>query len=280
MILLDGKETAKTLQAQVAAQVATLPSKPHLVVVLVGDNPASQVYVKKKAQMAQKLGLSSDLMTYPADLPESELLAAIDQLNANPDVHAILVQMPLPKHMDTLKVLARVAPHKDVDGFHPVNLGRLLSGDPPVALPCTPAGMIHLLKAYDLPIAGQHAVVVGRSNIVGKPMALLLLQENATVTIAHSKTRDLPGLIETADILVAAIGQPHFIKRIKPGAVVLDVGINRLADGRLVGDVDFDAVAETAGAITPVPGGVGPMTIAQLMANTVALYQAQQTAVR
>jgi methylenetetrahydrofolate dehydrogenase (NADP+) / methenyltetrahydrofolate cyclohydrolase len=276
-LIMDGKAVS---QHQLAALTTTLNDtwpagtpRPHLVVVLVGDNAASQVYVRKKAQTAHAVGLRSTVITHPATLTQTALDAEIARLNADPDVHGILVQLPLPAHLDTDAVLNAIDPAKDVDGFNPVNMGRLLAGNLPPALPCTPAGMMTLLTHYNLPIAGKHAVVVGRSTIVGKPMALLLLQAHATVTVCHSRTANLPQVCQQADILVAAIGKPHFITPafVKPGAVVLDVGINRLPSGKLVGDVDYDAVAPLCSAITPVPGGVGPMTIATLLWNTYRL---------
>jgi methylenetetrahydrofolate dehydrogenase (NADP+) / methenyltetrahydrofolate cyclohydrolase len=274
-LIIDGKAVAQAELDRLTQRLATQRGQvvPHLVVVLVGDNAASQVYVNKKAQTAQKVGMRSTVVTMPAATTQRELEAQINQLNADGDVHGILVQLPLPEHLNTERILDTVHPAKDVDGFNPYNMGRLLSGHLPPALPCTPAGMMTMLNHYQLPIAGQHAVVVGRSNIVGKPMALLLLQSQATVTICHSKTNDLAAMCKQADILVAAIGQPNFITPdfVKPGAVVLDVGINRLPDGKLVGDVDFATVSPHCRAITPVPGGVGPMTIATLLWNTYRL---------
>ena len=276
-MIIDGKAVAQhQLDALKQALTNEWPQgrpSPHLVVVLVGDNSASQVYVRKKAQTAEALGMRSTVLRFEADMDQTRLEAELARLNQDPDVHGILVQLPLPDHLDTDRVLNMMHPGKDVDGFHPVNMGRLLAGNLPPALPCTPAGMMTLLSHYHLPVAGQHAVVVGRSTIVGKPSALLLLQANATVTICHSRTANLAEVCRQADILVAAIGKPRFItpEFVKPGAVVLDVGINRLPDGKLVGDVDFDAVAPLCKAITPVPGGVGPMTIATLLWNTYRL---------
>jgi methylenetetrahydrofolate dehydrogenase (NADP+)/methenyltetrahydrofolate cyclohydrolase len=247
-----------------------------LAVILVGEDPASQVYVRNKAKQTVEVGMASFEHRLSADTPEAALLALITTLNADPAVDGILVQLPLPPQIDPARVIAAIDPAKDVDGFHPLNMGRLASGLPGV-VPCTPYGCLLLLRESGIDLAGCNAVVVGRSNIVGKPMALLLLAENCTVTIAHSRTRDLPALCRTADILVAAIGRPHFIAGdwIKPGAVVIDVGINRISDGsaqdgrtRLVGDVDYEAARRNAAAITPVPGGVGPMTIACLLRNT------------
>ena len=276
--ILDGKLVSQQLTASLSEELKALSGSqavlPKLVVVLVGDDPASQVYVGKKAKMAQKIGMLSEVLTYPASTSQQELMAVIQKLNADPTVHGILVQLPLPRQINTLDIITTVDPKKDVDGLHPLNLGLLMTGDPSACKPCTPAGVITLLKAYKVAMAGKHAVVLGRSNIVGKPMGMLLLQENATVSYCHSKTEDLPSFTRQADILVAAVGVPNLVTAdfIKPGAVVVDVGINRL-DGKLVGDVDFESVAGKAGFITPVPGGVGPMTIATLMANTLALYK-------
>ncbi len=279
--LLDGKLVSETCLNSLALELKEIQasgvSLPKLVVVLVGEDPASQVYVGKKAKTAVKIGMLSELKVFPDTISQPELLAVLDELNQDPTVHGILVQLPLPKHLDTLAIINAVDPRKDVDGLHPLNLGLLLTGDPSACAPCTPSGVMTILKFYNIPIAGKHAVIVGRSNIVGKPMGLLLLQENATVSYCHSRTVDLPGMLKTADIVVAAVGIPNFVKGedLKPGAVVVDVGINRL-DGRLVGDVDFQSALEKASFITPVPGGVGPMTIATLMANTVKLYRQAQ----
>jgi len=247
-------------------------------VVLVGGDPASQVYVGMKEKMTEAVGMHSVAHRLPETTSEQELLAVVAALNADPAVDGILVQLPLPAGIDSTRVIEAIAPDKDVDGFHPVNVGRLSAGLPAL-VPCTPRGCIMLAKLARADLSGLHAVVVGRSNIVGKPVAQLLLQENCTVTIAHSRTRDLPALCRTADLLVAAIGRPRFLgaQHVKPGAIVIDVGINRIttAEGssKLVGDVDFEAAAAIAGAITPVPGGVGPMTIACLLENTLTAYQ-------
>jgi methylenetetrahydrofolate dehydrogenase (NADP+)/methenyltetrahydrofolate cyclohydrolase len=281
--ILDGKKISQQLVTQLHEELNALKTRhavlPKLVVVLVGDDPASQVYVGKKAKMAQKIGMLSEVLTYPASTSQDELLSVIQRLNADASVHGILVQLPLPKHIHTQDIITAVDPKKDVDGLHPLNLGLLMTGDPMACKPCTPAGVITLLKEYNVPMAGKHAVVLGRSNIVGKPMGMLLLQENATVSYCHSKTADLPAFTRQADILIAAVGVPKLVTAefIKPGAVVVDVGINRV-DGKLVGDVDFDGVMGKASLITPVPGGVGPMTIATLMANTLTLYKRSQTA--
>ena len=274
--IIDGKQVAQTIRNQVAAQVqqrlAQGKRAPGLAVILVGLDPASQVYVGSKRRACEEVGFVSRSYDLSATATQAELLSLIDQLNEDPEVDGILVQLPLPAHCDTTQVLERIRPDKDVDGFHPVNAGRLSIGLPGF-VPCTPRGSQILIDRILPNLAGKHAVVIGRSNIVGKPMAQLLLQKNATVTIAHSKTADLPGLCRTADVLVAAVGRPLMVKGdwVKPGAVVIDVGINRIevdGKGKLVGDVDFASAAEVAGFITPVPKGVGPMTIACLMLNT------------
>jgi methylenetetrahydrofolate dehydrogenase (NADP+)/methenyltetrahydrofolate cyclohydrolase len=281
--IIDGVALGKTIREEVAAETARLKAKgivPGLAVVLVGENPASKAYVGSKEKACLEAGMHSVKITRPAEIPEAELLQIIDQLNADPTIHGILVQLPLPKHMNTEKVLLRVNPAKDVDGFHPVNVGKLVIGDPTALRPCTPWGVIQMLTRNGIETKGAHAVVVGRSTIVGKPMANLLIQQgpggNATVTVCHSQTRDLPSVCRSADILIAAIGKAEFVTRdmVRPGAVVIDVGINRVDDAtkpkgyRLTGDVAYEPVAEIASAITPVPGGVGPMTIAMLLANT------------
>ena len=268
--LIDGKAIARQVEAEVAAAIARLSFAPGLVAVRVGNDPASEIYVRSKAKKAQELGLRGSERVFPETMTEAELLAEVDRLNRDDAVDGILVQLPLPKHIDPQKVIDAIAPEKDVDGFHPINVGKLHLGRPTLA-PCTPAGCIRLIDSTGVPIAGANAVVIGRSDIVGKPMAALLLQRSATVTVCHSKTRDLAAITHNADILVAAIGRPRFVTAdmVKPGAVVIDVGINRGADGKLAGDVDFAHVREVAGSITPVPGGVGPMTIAMLMKNTV-----------
>jgi methylenetetrahydrofolate dehydrogenase (NADP+)/methenyltetrahydrofolate cyclohydrolase len=281
--LIDGVAIATTIRGEVAAQVAELRRAgivPGLAVVLVGDNPASQIYVRSKGKACLEAGMHSETIVLPLDTSEATLLATIDRLNADPAIHGILVQLPVPPHIDTDKVLRRLDPAKDVDGFHPMNVGKLVLGDPTAFKPATPAGIQQMLIRSGIETKGAHAVIVGRSTIVGRPMANLLIQSgpggDATVTIAHSRSRDLPALCREADILVVAIGRAEFIgaDAVKPGAAVIDVGINRVDDAtkpkgyRVVGDVAFDAVCEVAGAITPVPGGVGPMTIAMLLANT------------
>lgn len=271
--IIDGKALSERIREEVAGRVAALKAKgctPGLAVVLVGDNPASQVYVRNKVAACEKAGLHSVKEQYPADMTEAELLARIDALNRDPAIHGILVQLPLPAHMDAHKVIEAIAPAKDVDGFHISNAGLLMTGQP-LFRPCTPYGVMKMLESEGVTLRGAEAVVVGASNIVGKPMAMLLLQAGATVTICNSKTRDLGAQTRRADVLVVATGRPKMIAgdMIKPGAVVIDVGINRGDDGKLCGDVDFDSASKVAGAITPVPGGVGPMTIAMLLVNTV-----------
>jgi len=273
------------VRAAVAVEVARMQAQhgfaPGLAVVLVGEDPASKVYVRNKAEQTVEVGMQSFEHKLPEETTESALLDLVARLNRDPAVHGILVQMPLPKHIDSVKVLESVDPAKDVDGFHPMNVGKLSIGERALA-PCTPVGSIILAKSVKHDLSGLDAVVVGRSNIVGKPMAQLLLRENCTVTIAHSRTRDLPGVVRRADLVVAAIGKPEFVKGdwIKPGAIVIDVGINRIVKpdgkGKLVGDVDYAEAAQVAGAITPVPGGVGPMTIACLLKNTVEAAQMQR----
>jgi len=275
--LIDGKKVSAEIKEQVASEVEQLKKKvgkiPGLAVVLVGEDPASAVYVRNKNKTCEKVGFQSFSHPLAADTEEIKLLQLIAGLNANPEVNGILVQLPLPDHIDEQKVLEAIDPKKDVDGFHPVNVGYLTSGGDALA-PCTPAGIIEMLDFYKIDIEGKNAVILGRSNIVGKPMASLLLKRNATVTICHSRTRDLAAVARSADILVAAIGKPKFVTAdmVGEGATVIDVGINRV-DGKLVGDVDFDAVAEKAAYITPVPGGVGPMTIAMLMKNTLSAFK-------
>jgi methylenetetrahydrofolate dehydrogenase (NADP+)/methenyltetrahydrofolate cyclohydrolase len=270
--ILDGKALAARVRAGLATEAARLTKAgvtPGLAVVFVGEHPASQVYVRNKTKACHEAGFRTFDHKLPATTTEAELLALVARLNADPQVDGILVQLPLPPAIDARRVLLSVDARKDVDGFHPDNLGRLLMGQPRFVA-CTPFGVMKLIEEAGLPLAGAEAVVVGRSNIVGKPMAALLIAADATVTVCHSKTRDLPGVVRRADLVVAALGRAHTIKGewIKPGAVVIDVGTNRGADGKLVGDVEFGPAAERASAITPVPGGVGPMTIAMLLSNT------------
>ena len=271
--IIDGKALAQTIREGIAEEVRLLEKdtgiKPGLAAILVGDDPASAVYVKNKKIACEKAGLYPQEHLLPASTTQEALLELINQLNVDSRIHGILVQLPLPPGIDSQAILQAVSPEKDVDGFHPVNVGRLVAGDP-VFIPCTPKGVIQMIDSTGQDIAGKRAVVIGRSNIVGKPVAMLLLHRHATVTICHSRTKDLPGVVREADILIAAIGKPLFVTpdMVKEGAIVIDVGINRLADGKLVGDVDFERVKERAGWITPVPGGVGPMTIAMLLHNT------------
>ena len=282
--LIDGTEIARAMRAELAPQIAELKAKgvtPGLAVVLVGDNPASEVYVRMKGKACEEAGLYSETVKLPATATEAELIAVIDRLNADPRIHGMLVQLPLPRQIDTNRALHRIRPCKDVDGFHPENVGKLAGGDPTAFRPATPYGVQQMLVRSGVGVKGAHAVIVGRANIVGRPMAALLLQDgpggNATVTVCHSRTRDLPAVTRLADILIVAMGKPRFVTAdmIRPGAVVIDVGVNRVADAsakrgyRLVGDVDFEPARAVAAAITPVPGGVGPMTITMLLYNAV-----------
>lgn len=271
--IIDGKEIARLVRAEVAEGVAALKAKtgvvPHLAVLLVGDDPASQVYVGHKEKDAAEVGIDSITHRMAVDTKQDEVTALIDRLNADRGVHGILVQLPLPRHIDTEAVIERIAPAKDVDGITPENFGRLLMSEAFLE-PCTPSGVMELLKRYEVAVKGKSAVIVGRSNIVGKPVALMLMREHATITVCHSRTTDLADRVGQADIVVAATGHPRMIEGpwIKEGAVVIDVGINRMPDGKLVGDVDFDAAGKRASLITPVPGGVGLMTRAMLLKNT------------
>jgi methylenetetrahydrofolate dehydrogenase (NADP+)/methenyltetrahydrofolate cyclohydrolase len=269
---IDGNALAKTIRAEVSGRTAALKARgvnPALSIILVGDDPASQVYTKHKVNDSTETGLQATLERYPADMSEAELLARIRALNGDPTVHGILVQLPLPKHMDSQKVIETISPAKDVDGFHVASAGALMTGAPGF-WPCTPFGCMKMLESIGYDLRGKHAVVIGRSNIVGKPMAMMLLAKSATVTICHSATQDLGAITRQADVIVAAVGKLNLVTAdmVKPGAVVIDVGMNRKADGKLAGDVDFDGVKEVAGWITPVPGGVGPMTRAMLLVNT------------
>ncbi|MFM7448926.1 MAG: bifunctional methylenetetrahydrofolate dehydrogenase/methenyltetrahydrofolate cyclohydrolase FolD [Leptolyngbyaceae cyanobacterium] len=280
--ILDGKALAQSLQTDLAQQVQALAASkrrpPGLAVLMVGDNPASAAYVRNKGRACTHVGIASFGSHLPRQTSQAELEQLIEQLNQDDRVDGILVQLPLPEHLDTVALLNRIAPDKDVDGLHPVNLGRLLREEPGLRS-CTPAGVMELLRHYEIPIKGKQAVVIGRSILVGKPLALMLLEADASVTIAHSKTTDLAAITRSADILVAAIGRPELITTdmVKPGAVVVDVGINRVTDyegtSRLVGDVDFEAVRSIASHITPVPGGIGPMTVTMLLKNTVQSYR-------
>lgn len=281
-LLIDGNALSKTLRAQAAERAAALTARGHqpgLAVILVGANPASEVYVRNKIKACEDNGFFSLKDAYPDTLSEADLLARIDELNRDPKIHGILVQLPLPAHIDSHKVIEAIAPEKDVDGFHVANAGALMTGKP-LFRPCTPYGVMKMFEAHDIPLQGANAVVIGRSNIVGKPMAALLLAADCTVTVLHSRSKNPQALSRQADIVVAAVGRPRMINAewIKPGAVVIDVGINRIEEdgkSRLVGDVDFASVLPLASAITPVPGGVGPMTIALLMQNTVTAARQQ-----
>jgi methylenetetrahydrofolate dehydrogenase (NADP+)/methenyltetrahydrofolate cyclohydrolase len=270
--LIDGNALSRKIRSDVSGRIAALKARgiePALAIVLVGDDPASQVYVKHKVNDSSETGLAAKLERYPASMTEAELLARIHALNDDPKVHGILVQLPLPRHMDSHRVIEAISPAKDVDGFHVASAGALMVGQPGF-WPCTPHGCMKMLESIGYDLRGKHAVVIGRSNIVGKPMAMMLLAKNATVTICHSATQDLAAVTRQADVVVAAVGKRNILTAdmVKPGAVVIDVGMNRRDDGKLAGDVDFEGVKEVAGWITPVPGGVGPMTRAMLLANT------------
>jgi len=272
--LIDGNALAAQIRAEVSGRTAALKAKgiePHLAIILVGEDPASQVYVKHKAADSEQTGLKATLERFPASMSEADLLARIRALNEDRSVHGILVQLPIPKHMDTHKVIEAISPAKDVDGFHVASAGALMVGQPGF-WPCTPYGCLKMLDSIGYELKGRHAVVIGRSNIVGKPMAMMLLGRDATVTICHSRTKDLGAITRQADVVVAAVGKRNVLTAdmVKPGAVVIDVGMNRNDEGRLCGDVDFAGVKEVAGWITPVPGGVGPMTRAMLLVNTIA----------
>ena len=281
MKIIDGKQLAQNLRGEIAAGVAALKSEkgvtPGLAVILVGDNPASVSYVTAKEKACGEAGMLSREIRLPAETTEAELVKLVHDLNADPAIHGILVQLPVPKHIRDKAVIDAIAPEKDVDGFTPVNVGRMMIGEE-CFLPCTPHGIIKLIEFSGMDLRGKHAVVIGRSNIVGKPMAKLLLDRHATVTIAHSRTADLGAVCRTADVLVVAVGRAGLVtgEMVKPGAVVIDVGMNRNAEGKLCGDVDFASAEPVASWITPVPGGVGPMTIAMLMKNTIACFLSRQ----
>ena len=279
MELIDGKKVSAAIRQDLAQDVSELVSEgktPGLAVIIVGDNPASRIYVNNKKKACEEVGIESYEYAMPAETTTDELLGVINFLNGDSAVNGILCQLPLPDHIDESAVLDAILPEKDVDGFHPVNCGRLFLGGQTLA-PCTPSGIIEMLKFYDIPIEGKHAVIIGRSNIVGKPMAMLLLQQNATVTICHSRTENLSEITAQADILIAAVGKPHFVTEdmVKDDAIVIDVGMDRDENGKLCGDVDFDAVSKKASYITPVPGGVGPMTITMLLKNTITACREQ-----
>ena len=276
---IDGKAIAAALRSEIAAETAALKEQgitPGLAVILVGDDPASQTYVRNKQKACAEVGFYGEQINLPADTTQEQLLAVVEELNVREDIHGILCQLPLPRGLDDSAVIAAIDPNKDVDAFHAENVGHIMIGDQ-YFLPCTPAGVMELIHRSGITVEGKHCVVIGRSNIVGKPMAMLLLQENGTVTICHSRTKDLAAICRQADILVAAVGRAKFVTAamVKPGATVIDVGINRDENGKLCGDVDFAAVEPIAGAITPVPGGVGPMTIAMLMKNTLTAAKAK-----
>lgn len=279
-IVVDGKEVAKSIRSELKTEVEALKNKgvvPGLTVILIGNDPASESYVRGKVKACEEVGIRSELIRKETTITQAELLTIIDELNQNPNVHGILVQLPLPAHISEEAVIMAIDPAKDVDGFHPISVGNMVIGADSF-LPCTPHGIIELIKRTGTDISGKYAVVVGRSNIVGKPVSLLLQRENATVAMCHSRTQNLRDFTRQADILVVATGRAHMIGRddVKPGAVVIDVGVNRIETGKLVGDVIFDEVKEVAGYITPVPGGVGPMTITMLLANTVKAAKAIQ----
>ena len=275
--LIDGRLVSKKIYENLSDEILFLSKKPCLAVIIVGEDPASQIYVNLKRKKAQELGIKSIVEQMPAATSQQELLDKIEQLNNDNEVNAILVQLPLPSHIDTKAVLEKIDPLKDVDCFHPYNMGRIATGTKPYVYPCTPKGIIRLLEYYNIQPQGKHAVVIGRSNIVGRPVAQMLLNENATVTICHSKTANLAEITKTADILISAVGQKNLVKpdMVKEGVVVIDVGMNRTDEGKLCGDVDFYGVESKASFITPVPGGVGPMTICSLMQNTFDLYNIQ-----
>jgi methylenetetrahydrofolate dehydrogenase (NADP+)/methenyltetrahydrofolate cyclohydrolase len=274
MNIIDGKEIAKNLRSKIAEEVSTFERPPGLAVILVGEDPASAVYVRNKELACKQAGFFSDKIIKSENITEEQLLEEVERLNNNPQIDGILVQLPLPKHIDANKVIEHISPLKDVDGFHSENIGKLMQNKSHLR-PCTPKGVMTMLESIDCQIEGMNCVVIGASNIVGRPMAMELLNARGTVTICNSKTKDLPGKVREADIVVVGVGIPKMVKGdwVKEGAVVIDEGINRLEDGSLVGDVDYDAIKDTAGAITPVPGGVGPMTIATLLENTLIAYK-------
>lgn len=276
--IIDGKKVAQNVLNELVEEVKKMAKKPCLAVIIVGDNPASKIYVNLKKKKAIELGFDSIVVEMPESTNQNELLNKIDEMNNDKNINGILVQLPLPKHIDTNAVIEKISPMKDVDCFHPYNVGKIASNSNPYLFPCTPKGILKLLESYGVKIAGKNAVVVGRSNIVGKPMAQMLLNENATVTICHSKTKNLSEITKTADILVCAVGCAKLIKKemVKDGVVIIDVGMNRDEDDKLCGDVDFENVKEKASFITPVPGGVGPMTICSLMVNTFELTKLQE----
>lgn len=273
-IIIDGKQVAENITTELTKKVSKMAEKPHLVVIQIGENTASNIYVNLKKKKAELIGIKSTVLNYSEEISQEELIKKIEELNSDNSVHAILVQLPLPKHIDEKEVIKAISPKKDVDGFTASNTGDLLNGITPHAYPCTPKGVLRLLDEYKIDIEGKHAVIVGRSNIVGKPLAIMLLNRNATVTICHSKTKNLQEITKQADILISAVGKKIIFKdMVKQGAVVVDVGIFKDENNKTTGDVDFDEVKEVASYITPVPKGVGPMTIASLMENTVSLFE-------
>lgn len=277
MQILDGKALSKEIQEEIEFEVSNLSKKPHLAVILVGEDSASKIYVNIKHKTCERLGIKSTVVNLPENTSEEDLIEKVRELNSDKDVNAILIQLPLPNHINANNCIKEISPVKDVDGFTPENLGAILRGQEPFVYPCTPFGILTILKRYNIQISGKHAVIVGRSNIVGKPVSLMLLKENATVTMCHSKTENLSEITKTADILISATGKRVITKdMVKQGATVIDVGIIRNSEGKLEGDVDFEEVKDVAEFITPVPGGVGPMTIASLMKNTLHLFYKQE----
>lgn len=277
-MIIDGKKVAQEILLDLKKQVEKLDVKPTIAVVIVGENPSSKIYVNLKNKKAAEIGMNSIVVEMPENTSQAELEAKIDELNNNPDINAILVQLPLPELLNTYKIIEKISPLKDVDGFHPENVGKLVTGLSPYAYSCTPKGVVRLLDEYNVDIEGKNIIVIGRSNIVGKPLAMMLLARNATVTMAHSKTVYLPEITKRADIVISAVGSPKLVKKdwIKDKAVVIDVGISKNKEGKIEGDVDFEDVKNKASLITPVPGGVGPMTIAMLLENTLNLYHLQK----
>ncbi len=274
MVILDGKKVSEKILNTVKEKISGMEVIPHLVVILAGDNPASEIYVNNKKKAAQKIGIKSTVIKYPSDISEETLLGKIRELNDNNDVTGILVQLPLPEHINKNKIINAISPRKDVDGFHPENVGKLVIGEEPYFYPATPQGIIMLLDEYNIQLEGADAVIIGRSNIVGKPMAQMLLKRNATVTVLHSYSKNIQEKIKTADILISAVGKKIVrCKMVNKNSVIVDVGIFRNSDGKLTGDVDFDFVSPSCGFISPVPGGVGPMTIASLMYNASKIYK-------
>ena len=277
-ILIKGKDLAEKIKIRIKEEVDTLTQKPGIAVIIVGNDPASKIYVGNKKKSAEFVGFHTEVIELDESVTHRELEEKVDKLNLDQNINAILVQLPLPKHVNSFDIIERILPEKDVDGFHPINAGKLSIGLKPYSVPCTPLGVIKLLEEYGIDIESKHAVIIGRSNIVGKPMSQLLLEKNATVTICHSRTKDLKEITKQADILISAIGKSKFIKAdfVKEGAAVIDIGISRTLEGKITGDVDFEEVEPKAGFISPVPGGVGPMTIAMLLLNTLNLYKLQR----